>query len=71
MPDANAPIDPNVILASFESVLADAKSTQEALFVQKSKRLTKKERSAYFDSPAKVKTLEIIDNLYCARAQRV
>ncbi|KAF9111848.1 hypothetical protein BGW39_004222, partial [Mortierella sp. 14UC] len=64
MMDAGTPIDSSVILASFESALLDAKRTQETLFAEKSKWLTKKKDHLVFpDSPAKTKALEILEEL--------
>lgn len=60
----DGPVDANIILASFESALSDAKQTQEMLFAKKSLWLTKKkERAAYPASSARTRALEIIDEL--------
>ncbi|KAF9079328.1 hypothetical protein BGX23_004375, partial [Mortierella sp. AD031] len=64
MLEVATPVDSSIILASFESVLSDAKRTQKSLFAEKSKWLTKrKERLVYPDSPAKVRALEILEEL--------
>ncbi|KAG0195041.1 hypothetical protein BGX33_004420, partial [Mortierella sp. NVP41] len=64
MLEVATPVDSSIILASFESALSDAKRTQKSLFAEKSKWLTKrKERLVYPDSPAKVRALEILEEL--------
>ncbi|KAF9080441.1 hypothetical protein BGX29_005309 [Mortierella sp. GBA35] len=64
MLDADIPVDPSTILASFECALSDAIQVRDTLYAEKSKCLkTRKERVTFPDSSAKTRALRIIDDI--------